>query len=106
MKLDIEAISVLRAAEGSYVMGRFVPGAAQALDARGNIQPLSGKELQQLSEGDRQREVKKIYTAFALENGDVVIRADGMRYEVQAVQNWTAFALPHYKALLMRIEEQ
>ena len=106
MNLDIIPITVTRAAAGTYVLGRFVPGAAQVIDGqRGNIQPLTGKELQQLPEGDRQREAKKIYTAFALQNGDVV-RAGGVDYEVQAVEDWTAFALPHFKARLVRIEEQ
>jgi hypothetical protein len=105
MKLDVEAITVTRTAAGSYVSGRFVAGTSQDHPARGNIQPLTGLELLQLAEGDRQREVKKIYTAFALANGDVVTRADGTRFEVQAVEDWTAFHQPHYKARLVRIEE-
>ena len=106
MKLDIEAITITRTAAGSYVAGHYVAGSPQQFDARGNIQPLSGIELQQLPEGDRQKEVKKIYTAFALQNGDVVTRSDGIRYEVQAVEDWTAFHQPHYKARLVRIEGQ
>lgn len=106
MMLETEAITVTRTAVGSYVAGRYVPGSAQDMDAAGNIQPLTGKELLQLPEGERQRQAKKIYTAFALENGDVVTRADGIRYEVQAVEDWTEFNQPHYKARLMRIEDQ
>jgi hypothetical protein len=106
MKLDIEAITITRTAAGTYTDGRYVPGSSQDLDARGNIQPLSGIELQQLPEGDRQKEVKKIYTAFALQNSDVVTRQDGIQYEVQAVEDWTAFNQPHYKARLVRIEGQ
>ena len=106
MNLDNEAITVTRTAEGSYVSGRYVAGASEELEAAGNIQPLSGKELMQLAEGDRQREIQKIYTAFSLQNGDVVTRADGIRYEVQAVEDWTSFNQPHFKARLMRIEGQ
>jgi hypothetical protein len=106
MKLDIEAIAITRTAAGSYVAGHYVAGSPQQFDARGNIQPLTGIELQQLPEGDRQKEVKKIYTAFALQNGDVVTRAGGIRYEVQTVEDWTAFHQPHYKARLVRIEGQ
>jgi hypothetical protein len=106
MKLDVEPITVTRRSAGTYVSGRFVPGTGTDDDAKGNIQPLNGKELLQLAEGDRQRQGLKIYTAFALENGDTVTRADGIAYEVQAVEDWTAFAQPHYKARLLRIEGQ
>ncbi len=106
MKLDAEQITVTRRAQGSYVSGRHVPGSDQDFEAAANIQPLNGAELLQLAEGDRQREVNKIYTAFALANSDVVTRADGIRYEVQAVEDWTAFHQPHFKARLMRMEEQ
>ena len=77
MRLNMESITVTRTAEGSYVNGRYIPGASQAETAEGNIQPLTGEELQQLSEGDRERHVLKIYTAYALENGDIVTKADG-----------------------------
>jgi hypothetical protein len=106
MKLKTEPITVMRTSQGEYVAGRYVPGDSQTFEAFGNIQPLNGKELLQLPEGDRDRQAVKIYTAFALENNDTVTRADGINYEVQAVEDWTAFHQPHYKARLMRIEEQ
>jgi len=106
MKLAVETITVTRKAVGSYVNGRWVDGTAADHSVSGNVQPLSGRELQQLPEGDRERQPLKIYTAFALANGDVVTRGDGIEYEVQAVEDWTKFNQPHYKARLMRIEEQ
>jgi hypothetical protein len=106
MKLDVEPITVTRTAAGTYVNGRYLPGDSQVFDAAGNIQPLNGKELLQLAEGDRQRQALKIYTTFAVENNDTVTRADGIQYETQAVEDWTAFHQPHYKARLMRIEGQ
>jgi len=106
MRLDVEPITVTRQSPGSYVSGRFVPAAASTESAAGSIQPLSGHDLLQLPEGDRQRGAHKIYTAYALENGDIVTRADGSRHEVQQVKDYTAFSLPHYKALLMRVLEQ
>ncbi len=106
MKLSIEAITVTRAGAGSYINGRFVAGADEEFTAAGNIQPLNGKELLLLSEGERERQVLKIYTAFSLANGDTVTRADGIRYEVQAVEDWNRFGQAHFKARLMRIEDQ
>ena len=106
MRLDTEQITVSRAGEGSYVNGRFVPAVAVETVTEGNIQPLNGKELLQLPEGDRERQTGKIYTAYALENGDIVTRSDGSRHEVQAVEDWTAFSLAHYKARLVRVLEQ
>jgi len=106
MRLDTEQITVSRAGQGSYVNGRFIPATSVETVAEGNIQPLNGKELLQLPEGDRERQTGKIYTAYALENGDIVTRADGSRHEVQAVEDWTAFSLAHYKARLVRVLEQ
>ena len=106
MRLDIEQITVSRAGQGGYVNGRFVPATSVDDLAEANIQPVNGLELQQLPEGDRQRGVHKIYTAYALENSDIVTRADGSRHEVQAVEDWTAFSLPHFKARLVRELEQ
>jgi len=106
MRLDVEQITVSRAGEGSYVNGRFVPATPMIEVAEGNIQPLNGLELQQLPEGDQQRGVHKIYTAYALKNGDIVTRVDGSRHEVQAVEDWTAFSLAHFKARLVRVLEQ
>lgn len=106
MRLDIEQITVSRAGQGTYVNGRFVPETPVIEVAEGNIQPLNGLELQQLPEGDRQRGVHKIYTAYALKISDIVTRADGSRHEVQAVEDWTAFSLAHYKARLVRELEQ
>ncbi len=106
MNLAVEPITVTRTAAGSYVSGRWIAGDPTNYDAAGNIQPLSGTDLQKLPEGDREHAQLKIYTAFALQNGDVVTRASGLRFEAQAVSDWTAFSLPHFKAILMRIEEQ
>lgn len=106
MNLNVENITVTRLGAGSHVAGRFVPGTGTDFSAGGNIQPLNGRELLQLPEGDRKREAKKIYTAFALQNKDIVTRTSGVKYEVQAIEDWTAFNQPHYKARLMRIEGQ
>ena len=40
-------------------------------------------------------------------HGDTVTRRkDGIRYEVQGVQDWSSFNQPHFKARLVRIEGQ
>ncbi len=105
MKLATEAITVTRTAAGGYVNGRYVAGTVQVFTTpRGNIQPLNGRELRKLSEGDREKDQQKIYTAFELKNSDVVTRADGTTYEVQAVKDWTGFHQAHYQARLTGIE--
>ena len=107
MNLKVEPFIVKRNSGGGYVNGRWVPGADTALIGRGNIQPLSGSELMQLPEGDREKDVQKIYTELELLNGDKLIRdKTGIAYEVQAVKDYTAFKQPHYKARLVRLEEQ
>lgn len=84
-----------------------VPGAETLTTIRGAVQPLNGDGLEQMPEGERTRETRKVYTTSELRTArpdapaDHVI-VDGVRYEVQGVERQPAI-LPHYKAYLTRV---
>lgn len=84
---------------GSYEKGHRVSAADNLLKAEGSIQPLNGKEVLQLPESDRIRQSVKIYSAFAFQTNDIVVRmSDNAEFEVQKVENWCVFnMLQHYR---------
>ena len=76
-----------------------------------SVQPLGEQALQNLSEGERQRSPRRIYTTTALQTADpdtdlaadeIVI--DGETYQVQSITRHRTI-LPHYRGLLLRILE-
>lgn len=54
--------SVKRTNEGTYVNGDYVPGAEETLTIVAGIQPLTGRELQNLRRGITATEVRVVYT--------------------------------------------
>lgn len=105
MNLTGQAIVITRKAAGSYVLGRWVEGVETAYSVEANVQPLNGHELLQLPEGDRLRENKKIYTAFPVQNNDI-LTLGGKTWQVQNAMDWSNHPLPHYKARITLIEGQ
>lgn len=100
----VRKFSVERGSAGAYVNGAFVPGATTTLVVLGSVQPLNGRELENLPEGQRVKESIKIYTATELKTVDEVnqIKADvvidgGKRYEVQTVDRHSMSLGSHFK---------
>jgi len=87
---DDEKITILRRPQGKYVSGRHVLGVEETFEAFASVQPITGVEILQISEGDRKRSHFKIYTTFQVEDNDVVIH-DGKRYEVRKAENWDTY---------------
>ena len=109
--LSNEGFTIKReTAGGAYVSGIRVPAAdtSPAPSGKASIQPLGGEETLQLPESDRIRHPIRIYTAFAIQNADIMIRdSDSREYEVQRVENWAVFGkLQHYKAVGLLIDAQ
>lgn len=99
--IDKVEYQVERIAEGSHSGGVYTPGTSSNFTIKGNLQPLSGNEILQLPEGDRQRQSLWLYSRTELKVNDIVT-ADGKSYEVQPVEDWTRQRrLPHYKARIM-----
>lgn len=101
-----DAVALL--ASGSYVVRRraaraLVDGRARDLDPAtlssivASVQPASGREIDRLPEGLRDREVMALFTSASLEAakpslglpGDVV-EIDGFDFEVASHERWTA----------------
>jgi hypothetical protein len=94
--------------------GRTVVGAASTLACTGAVQPVNGKDLQTLPEGERQQRGVKIYTETEFLCGDdqagtrsdrVTVPSGHMLqgvYEVRSVTPWPA-VLPHYEVVAVRV---
>lgn len=76
-----------------------------------SVQPLNGKEIAMLPEGERHRHSKKGYTISEVLTADqhaqniadrVVV--DGIVYEVHTVEQQRAI-IPHYKVTMLRLQE-
>ena len=103
--IDKATYSVERPGVTSYSAGVGSKAASTTFTIKGNAQPLSGNELLQLSEGDRQRQNMKLYTKTELMVNDLVTIDSGNAFEVQNVEDWTRqIRLPHYKARIMRVD--
>lgn len=95
---------VTRSGGGEYVKGEWVEIAQQTLQIVASIQPLSGREIERLPEGDRIRESKKGYFVEAVRPSSEITGAaadlvliEGKQFQVYNVEPW-----PHYwKALLV-----
>jgi len=59
----------------------------QCFSAEGAVQPLTGRELLQVEEGDRHREHQNIFTACELEDTDTICYKN-KNYEVQNIECW------------------
>lgn len=70
--------------------GFSVPGPSETFKDKASIQPLTGKDLLRLEEGDRRRQHVWIYTRAELRVGDVVTRKKE-KFEVQTVEDWGPF---------------
>ena len=100
MPLHYENITIKRFIEGSYIKGHYQQGISISFTGLGNIQPLNGKELLQLAEGDREKESIKIYSFdLAFQNDDILIDQYSNEYELQKIKNNSDKLLPHYKAI-------
>jgi len=98
---------------GGYVDGEFQAPATSTFDIEISVQPLSGDELLQLPEADRNREYMKGYTATALQIADEKngnrgdrIAYKGKVFEVQRSARWMITDLNHYKVYIAEVNEE
>lgn len=96
---------------GGYVDGVYQEGATSVFDAVMSIQPLSGKELLQLPEGERTRRHVKGYTATELKTADQAesrkadrVAYGDVEYEVQNIETWGA-GLSHFKVIMAEVNQ-
>ncbi len=95
---------------------RYVPGAPVDSTISASVQPLRGREVETLPEGERQKDWQKVYTAADLRTADqhaggVGGAADqlivgGITYEVRQVWPWRSVSpIPHFKAFVVQLQE-
>jgi len=110
---------VTRRTQGAFDRGRYVPGSPETLTIKGSLQPIGGRDIKQLQEGERIADHFTFYSDVApsiidtktLGDADV-ITIDGETYRVVSVQGWGDQAgfrgidLPHFKTILKREPQQ
>jgi len=101
--MDKHSIAIERYAVGRYVDGYYVAGEKTEITAKGNMHPVTGNELLQLPEGDREKDVQKIYSITELKNDDLItFNATSIKYVVLRTLNNSLNSPPHYKAIIVR----
>lgn len=96
---DGEATRVERPTEVFFVDGKPHTNDAHVFHVRASIQPMSGRELNILPEGDRIKEQISIWTDSSLLLNDIVTYKCA-RYQVQNVEKWPGYT----KARAARID--
>jgi hypothetical protein len=95
---------------------RYVPGAASLTVISASVQPLRGREVETLPEGERHKDWQKVYTAADLVTADQhaggaggaadQLDIGGITYEVRQVWPWRGVSpIPHFKAFVVRLQE-
>src|SRR5258706_9312645 len=93
-----ETLPVVREGCVTYVDGKPRKSASTIHEVECNVQPLAGRELLLVPEGDRHKEQYWLWTADDIRVNDRVVRC-GANYQVQVVQQWGSYR----QAKLMRI---
>lgn len=97
-----ETLEVSRQVKSSYVDGKIVPRAADTFKITTNVQPVNGRDLLLVPEGDRFKEQLWLFmnqSERPIEVNDIVLRL-GIRYQTQSVENWGSYS----RARIMRLD--
>lgn len=94
-----ESVDVFRDGCVTYVDGKPAKGEPEKFKVKGNFQPLSGRDLMMVPEGDRFKEQIWLYTADLMKINDRVVRC-GVNYQAQTVNAWGSYS----QVRLMRID--
>lgn len=101
---------VSRTAAGVYdANGRYTAGAVTSLDIIASVQPVGGRKLMDLPEGQRGDEIRVVYTRtelFSRAPGRDPDRVsiDGAAWTCVRVERWQSFGDSHCKAYVARTE--
>jgi hypothetical protein len=99
--------TVTRTVAGSYVQGRYVPGGTTTLNVDASVQPITGRDLLALPEGQRTEEMRVVFAKTELRtrgpsNDPDRLTIDGEAWEVRNVERWQGLAETHYRAVVAR----
>lgn len=73
----------------------------KSFNIKANVQPLSGKELLQVEEGDRERNNFNVFTETKLTPDDIITR-NGIEFEVRLAEDWNQLNLKHFFARIVQ----
>ena len=100
--------SVRRSTAGVYVAGAWVESATTTVTVLASKQAVGGYDIQRLPEGDRTKQVIKLYSADELKIHDErtgsaadVITVDSIDYEVKTCEHWSSY----WKAMATKVED-
>jgi hypothetical protein len=99
--------TVRRTSAGAYVDGVWEPGPIKTIEMRMSMQPLNGEEMLRIPEGQRNKEMRKVYSErrlfaqgeLSLGRADIIKEGDNY-WEVQRVEDWHRF----FRAEVVKIE--
>ncbi len=99
--------TVTRVAAGSTTAGRYTAGASSSVTIVGSVQPVTGRLLKVLAEGQRADEARVLYTTTQLftrtpTNEPDRVTIDSELWEVFRVDRWQHFGETHYIVMLSR----
>lgn len=97
--MKYETLEVHRHGPTQYVDGKPIRPPVTVFSIRGNVQPLSGRELLLVPEADRFLEQYFVWTFNDVQVSDIVKRC-GANYHVQNVEAWGRYN----KARIMRVD--
>lgn len=95
-----------RSSAGTHVKGKYVAGSTSDILIEANWQPLTGKELLNLTELQRTRRSIKIYSEEEIKGldkvnkipADIMTIEDGSKFEIQGVEYYKELN-EHWKAM-------
>lgn len=103
------AVTRLRAAVGGYMNGYWQAGTPVTDAITCSIQPMTGRDLQVLPEGQRADEVQVFYSTSELRtrepqqwDADTLLFA-GVTWRVIRVKTWAALGATYYRALVAKV---
>lgn len=100
--------SVARKTSNGYdIHGRALPGTPSTLTITASVQPLTGKDLMTLPEGQRSEQTQWLYTSTELRTGASasspdIVTIDGEPWTVVSVETWRTPDETFYKCRVAR----
>jgi hypothetical protein len=99
--------TVTRTAAGAYTRGRYTAGSSTTFVLDACVQPLQGRELDSLQEGELTEEIRVIYSATELKTRTPDyepdrISIDGESWTVIRVQRWQHWGEDHWRVFAAR----
>lgn len=94
-----EKLAVIREGCVKYIDGKPVKSDISNFTIVGNVQPMNGRDLLLVPEGDRFKEQYWLYTTNPIQINDRILRC-GVNFQTQSVEAWGTYA----KARIMRVD--